>query len=174
MSTPTDLIVPKAAVLKPSPDQLWPESLDTPGVIPRHLKRTATTSFPILEVLQRILHRLRPRGTADDLEKVLALIGLYQAVRPVYNHLKDFLLWACTAQVTIPESDPVARNVLAWMGAEVILNSRTRSAMLVSGGLENINNNMHHHMRFPGPGAGADHTDDEVVCLPPLGTRIFW
>ncbi|KAF2027797.1 P-loop containing nucleoside triphosphate hydrolase protein [Setomelanomma holmii] len=173
MSTSTDLVIPNAAVRVPPEDQLWPEALDTPGLVPRHLKRTATRSFPLLEVLQRLLYRFRPSGTAGDLEKVLAIIGLYQTVRPVYNYLRDFFLWSCTSQVTVPESDPVAKNVLAWMGAEVILNSRTRSAMMISGGLENLNNGFPNPMRFPGP-AGPEHTDDEVVCLPPLGTRIFW
>jgi chaperone BCS1 len=109
--------------------QLWPEPLDTPGLIPRHLKRSATGQFPILEVIQRLLYRLKPSGVGD-LEKILALVGLYQAAQPVYKHLKGLFIWAFTVQVTIPETDPVAREVLAWMGAEVILNSHTRSAML--------------------------------------------
>ena len=87
-----------------------------------------------MEVIQRLLYRLKPSGVGD-LEKILALVGLYQAAQPVYKHLKGLFIWAFTVQVTIPETDPVAREVLAWMGAEVILNSHTRSAMLVTGGL---------------------------------------
>jgi chaperone BCS1 len=144
----TDLVVPCSPEVAPSRssrlDQLWPEPLDTPGYIPRHLKRTATTQFPILEVIQRILYRLKPYG--GDLEKLLALIGLYQALRPAYRHLRDFFLWAFTVQVTIPENDPVAKEVLAWMGSEVLSKSYTRSAMLVTGGLQDANDEFHRRM----------------------------
>jgi hypothetical protein len=168
-------IVPATDPTTPISTQLWPEPLDTPGLIPHHLKRSATASFPILEVLQRLLQRLRPQGSTGDLEKVLAIIGLYQAVRPVYNYLNDFFFWAFTVQVTVPESDPVAKEILAWMGAEVIRNSHTRSAMLVTGGLENMNNGFPHPMRFSSPpGHGNDRVDEEVSCVPPLGTRLFW
>ena len=175
MTTPpapsTDLRVPE--VTPGDGEKLWPESLDTPGYIPRHMKRSATASFPILEVIQRLLYRLKPSG--GDLEKILALIGLYQAVRPVYGHLKDFCIWAFTVRVTIPENDPVAKEVLAWMGSEVILNSRTRSAMLVTGGMQDANDDFHRRMMMArGPGVGIDRADDEVLCLPPIGTRLFW
>ncbi|KAI5377691.1 hypothetical protein J4E82_003433 [Alternaria postmessia] len=154
--------------------QLWPEPLDTPGLIPRHLKRSATGQFPILEVIQRLLYRLKPSGVGD-LEKILALVGLYQAAQPVYKHLKGLLIWAFTVQVTIPETDLVAREVLAWMGAEVILNSHTRSAMLVTGGLQDPNDDFHRRMMVArNPGAAADKADEEVLCLPPIGTRLFW
>ncbi|KAJ4364989.1 hypothetical protein N0V83_008605 [Neocucurbitaria cava] len=136
------------------------------------MKRSATASFPILEVIQRLLYRLKPSG--GDLEKILALIGLYQAVRPVYGHLKDFCIWACTVQVTIPENDPVAKEVLAWMGSKVILNSRTRNAMLVTGGMQDPNDDFHRRMIMRGPGAIEKRVDDEVLCLPPIGTRLFW
>jgi chaperone BCS1 len=155
--------------------ELWPEPLDTPGIVPRHLKRSATTSFPILEVLQRILSRLRPQGTTTDVERVLAIIGLYQAVRPVYEHIRDLLFWAFTVEITIAESDPVAKEILAWMGAEVIRTTHTRSAMLVTGGLEvSSTNGFPHPMRFSPPPIGGDRVDEEVACLPPIGTRIFW
>ncbi|KAI4616869.1 hypothetical protein J4E83_006451 [Alternaria metachromatica] len=155
-------------------DQLWPERLDTPGLIPHHLKRSATGQFPILEVIQRLLYRLRPSGIGD-LEKLLALIGLYQAVRPAYKHLKDFFTWALTVQVTIPETDPVAREVLAWMGSEVILNSHTRSAMLVTGGTQDPNDEFHRRMMAAhNPRLASEKPDDEVLCLPPIGTRLFW
>jgi chaperone BCS1 len=175
MSAPsTDLVLAPPTVST----ELWPEPLDSPGIVPRHLKRAATASFPVLEVLQRILYRLRPTGTSTtgDLERVLAVIGLYQAVRPVYNHLKEFFLWACTVQITVPESDPVAKDIMAWMGAEVIPSSRTRSAIMVTGGTENNNPiKFHPTMRFPGSNPDMrDPADDVVVCLPPMGTRIFW
>jgi chaperone BCS1 len=165
----TELIVSSSS----AKSQLWREPLDTPGYIPRHLKRAATGQFPILEIIQRILYRLKPNG--GDLEKLLALIGLYQAIRPVYKHLKDFCLWALTSQVTIPESDPIAREVLAWMGSEVILKSHTRNAMLVTGGLQDANDDYHRRMMMPPRRAGGvDKIDSEVLALPPIGTRLFW
>lgn len=180
-SQPGDLVahVPPNTTLsiqKPGNDtSLWPEPLTTPGVIPRHLKKSATAAFPILEVLQRLLYRLRPQGTSgSDLEKALALIGLYQAVRPVYSHIKKLFLWAFTVQITVPESDPVSKEILGWMGSEIVSKSRTRSAMLLTGSIDNMNGPFPHQMRFPGTGPGNDRVDDEVLCLPPLGTRIFW
>jgi chaperone BCS1 len=170
MSTPTDLTVAQPG----SGVQLWPEALDTPGLIPSHMKRAGAASIPILEVFQRILYRLHPRGRASDLELALAALGLWQAIRPAYQHLRDFFFWAATVQITIPESDAVSREVLTWMGSEVIAKSRARSAMLVTGGMENLNNNFPHQMRFPGPAGGGGRLDDEVLCLPPLGTRLFW
>jgi chaperone BCS1 len=137
----TDLMVSPPTT---KPGELWPEPLDTPGYIPNHIKRSATSQFPILEIVQRLLYRLKPGG--GDLEKVLAVIGLYQAIHPAYKYLKQFCIWAFTVQVTIPETDMVAREVLAWMGSEVILNSRTRSAMLVTGGLQDENDAFHRHM----------------------------
>lgn len=168
----TDLIVPQ----RPAGDerQLWPEPLDTPGYIPRHMKRSATASFPVLEIVQRLLYRLRSSASGGDLEKVLALIGLYQAVRPAYNHLKELCIWAFTVQVTIPENDPVSREVLAWMGSEVILKRRTRSAMLVTGGLQDPNDDFHRRMMLARGPLTNDRANDEVLCLPPIGTQLFW
>jgi chaperone BCS1 len=105
MSPSTDLIV--AAPAQPAGDklQIWPEPLDTPGILPRHLKKEASSKYPLLEILQRLLYRLRP-NTHSDLDKILAAIALYSAAVPVYKHLKEFALWAFTVQITIPEYDP--------------------------------------------------------------------
>lgn len=130
--------------------------------------------MPLLEVFQRILYRLRPGGSASDLELALAALGLWQAFRPAYKHLKDFFFWAATVQIMIPESDAVSREILTWMGSEVIAKRRARSAMLVTGGMENLNNNFPHQMRLPGQGGAQNRVGDEVLCLPPLGTRLFW
>ena len=111
MST-TDLVVSEESMTT----EVWPEPFNTPGIIPRHLTHAAAASAPLLEVLQRILYRSSPHGVAD-LGKALALLGLYQAVRPVYTHLRDLLLWAFTVEVTISENDSVAKEVLAWIGA---------------------------------------------------------
>ncbi|KAG9190542.1 hypothetical protein G6011_08630 [Alternaria panax] len=170
MSDPSaDLMFPPGTA-----SQLWPEPLNTPGFIPHHLKRSATGQFPILEIIQRLLYRFKPSGIGD-LEKILALVGLYQAVQPVYTHLKNLFIWAFTVQLTIPETDAVAREVLAWMGAEVILNSHTRSAMLVTGGMQDPNDEFHRRMMAArNPGTAADKSAEEVLCLPPIGTRLFW
>jgi chaperone BCS1 len=172
----TDLTVsPSSAVADTTNkyDFLWPEPLDTPGFVPRHLKRAATGQFPILEVIQRILYRLKPSG--GDLEKLLALIGLYQAIRPAYSHLKNLCIWALTVQVTIPENDPIAKEVLAWMGSEVILKSHTRNAMLVTGGSQDANDDFHRRMMMGRASVmGAEKLDGEVLALPPIGTRLFW
>ncbi|CAE7193851.1 hypothetical protein CFE70_007278 [Pyrenophora teres f. teres 0-1] len=154
---------------------LWPEPIDTPGYIPHHLKRSATSQFPVLELMQRMLYRLKPGG---DLEKVLALIGLYQAIRPLYAHLKKFFFWAFTVQVTISDTDPVAKDVLAWMGSNVILNSYSRSAMLVTGGVQGQEDAVHLHISKMYHGgiqeAGTEKDTKEVFSLPPIGTQLFW
>ncbi|RAR12477.1 P-loop containing nucleoside triphosphate hydrolase protein [Stemphylium lycopersici] len=155
-------------------DQIWPERLDTPGYIPHHLKRSASGQFPILEVIQRLLYRLRPSGLGN-LERLLAIIGLYRAICPLYTHLKDLFIWAFTVHVTIPEYDPIAKDVIAWVGSEVVANSHSQSAMLVTGGISDPRED--YLKRVLGPSGGGpvmDEKDDDVFCLPPIGTRIFW
>lgn len=85
------------------PLPLYNEPLDTPGVVPQHLKRAVTTQFPLLEIFQRFLVRLRPGNNVGDLEKILAVIALYRAAEPAYRHFTAFITWAFTSQVTIPE-----------------------------------------------------------------------
>ncbi|KAJ4323929.1 hypothetical protein N0V94_001573 [Neodidymelliopsis sp. IMI 364377] len=106
VSPSTDLVISKSATPTQNKLEVWPESLNTPGVLPRHLKREASSQYPLLEILQRLLYRLRP-DTHNDLDKVLAAIALYSAVVPVYKHLKDLALWALTVEITIPEHDSV-------------------------------------------------------------------
>ncbi|RMZ66083.1 mitochondrial chaperone bcs1 [Pyrenophora seminiperda CCB06] len=156
-------------------DGLWPEAIDTPGYVPSHLKRSATAQFPILEIIQRLLYRLKPGG-GGDLKKVLALIGLYQAVRPLYTHTKDFILWALTVKVTVPETDPIAKEILAWMGSNVISKSHARSAMLVTGGEHDQNDRWHRRMMNPGgaQSTAVEEEKKETLSLPPLGTQLFW
>ncbi|OAK96026.1 P-loop containing nucleoside triphosphate hydrolase protein [Phaeosphaeriaceae sp. SRC1lsM3a] len=175
MSTAADVLAPPAAIgATPASTEIWPEPLSTPGVVPRHLMRSATTQFPIIEVLQRLLNRIHLGGTTGGLEKVLALLGLYQAIKPATRYLKDFLIWAFTVQITIPEGDPVCKEILAWMGAEVMRDGRTRSAMLVTGGTENNINGMPMPGRFSMHHPNNDRVDDKVACLPPIGSRVFW
>jgi chaperone BCS1 len=173
MST-TDLVtIHSKTTAQTSTKELWPEPLDTPGVIPHHLTRSAAASSPLLEILQRLLYRLRPSGTGE-LEKALALLGLYQAIRPIYDHIKNLVLWACTVEITIPESDPVAKEILAWMGTEVVKKRHTHSAMLVTGGMETNPHSHAHIRRFPGPPQLDEQESQDVVYVPTLGTRLFW
>ena len=105
VSPSTDLVVAVPAQRVGNELQAWPEPVDTPGILPRHLIRRVSSQVPLLEILHRLLYRLRP-DTHSDLDKVLAAIALYSAAVPVYRHLKDFALWAFTVQITIPEHDP--------------------------------------------------------------------
>ena len=155
------------------PNQIWPEPLDTPGYIPQHLKRAATGQFPILELIQRLLYRIKPNGTSE-IERLLALIGLYQALRPVYTHLKHLFVWAITVQITIPETDPVAKEVLAWIGSEVITKTRSRSAMLITSGTQDSNDTYHPMMMPSPPGITTSKKYEGFLCLPPIGRRLFW
>jgi chaperone BCS1 len=165
-----------AAASRP-PTAVWPESLDTPGIIPRHVMRAVSEALPIFEVLQRALRRLGLHGTTGELEKVVALIGFYKAVKPVYNYLKSFFWWAFTSHVTISEHDPAAKEVLAWMGAEGTHNSHTRQAVLVtsSAGTGNAGSTEEAYLRLL---SGSDITsgrgDRKSACLPTIGTRLFW
>ncbi|XPT00897.1 hypothetical protein M3J09_010045 [Ascochyta lentis] len=158
--------------------QTWPEPVDTPGILPRHLIRDASSRVPLLEILHRLLYRLRP-NTHSDLDKVLAVIALYSAAVPVYRYLKDFAIWAFTVQITISEQDPAAKDVLAWMSSEVIQNRRSRSAMIVTEGSQQ--DEINHGRRLmigPSGRVGSRNmqgvVDNEVSCLPPIGSRIFW
>jgi chaperone BCS1 len=174
--TPTSDLTPSSFTTPPTTTTLWPEPLDTPGIIPQHLVRSASSSLPIFEVLQRILHRLRLHGTMSDVEKVLALIGLYKAVQPAYRVLKDLFFWACTVQISISENDPVAKEVLAWMGSNVMSNDsgRARSAMLVTGGLDSPMGNFTMPMQYPGYRPAQAQVEEKVACVPSVGTRLFW
>lgn len=101
----TDLTVAAPERLANDSLQTWPEPVDTPGVLPRHLMRQESSRLPFLEILHRLLYRIRP-DTHSNLDKVLAALALYSAAVPVYGYLKDFALWAFTVQVTISEQDP--------------------------------------------------------------------
>jgi chaperone BCS1 len=177
VSVPSKEVLSKHIKRATSSTALWSESLDTPGIVPRHLLRSASASFPIFEVIQRILRRLGLNGTIGDLEKVLALVGFYNAVKPAYNCLKDFFWWACTAQITISESDPVAKEVLAWMGAEVKYNSHARRAMLVTGNSIDVEDSFTKfslQLQQRGPTRVQNRIEEKPTCLPSIGTRMFW
>lgn len=181
----TDLVV--AQPLRPvvDPDQTWPEPVDTPGILPRHLIRSASSHLPFLEIIHRLLYRIRP-DSHSDLDKVLAAIALYSAAVPAYRYLKDFVKWAFTVQVTIPDNDPAAKDILAWMSVEVMQNRHSRSAMIVTdnGAQQDTMTRYGHHVnmmmlqggrRYKKPRRRASiDNEDEVSCSPPIGSRIFW
>ncbi|KAF2998193.1 hypothetical protein E8E13_004337 [Curvularia kusanoi] len=174
----TELVVTAPTQPRNNPLETWPEPVDTPGILPRHLIRQASTRLPLLEILHRLLYRIRP-DNHGDLDRILAAIALYSAVVPVYNFLKDFAFWAFTVQVTIPEHDPAAKDVLAWMSTEVVQNRRSRSAMIVTEGAQQ-DDMMYARRLMIGPSSRGGHhnvqtsVDNEVSCFPPLGSRIFW
>jgi chaperone BCS1 len=85
--------------------ETWPEAVDTPGILPRHLIRQTSAGLPFLEILHRLLYRIQP-DTHSNLDNVLAAIALYSAAVPVYRFLKELAFLAFTVQVTIPEHDP--------------------------------------------------------------------
>jgi chaperone BCS1 len=176
----TSLVVPPVSALPPTKTSgdlaLYSEPLDTPGVIPKHLKRAATTQFPLFEIVQRFLLRLRPGIVVLDLEKIVAIIALYNAAEPAYRHIKAFLTWSLTCQVTVPEHDPVAREVTEWMASNVIGKSMlTRGAMIVSNTSPEQGGSMQMFQHMIANQSGVDvGNSDEPQCLPPIGKRIFW
>lgn len=60
------------------------------------------------------------------------------------------------------------------MGAKVMRDSHTRSAMLVTRSTDNLVNGTPAHRPFNMRLPTNDRMDDKVVCLPPIGYRIFW
>ncbi|KAF2690694.1 P-loop containing nucleoside triphosphate hydrolase protein [Lentithecium fluviatile CBS 122367] len=177
MAGPMSEIAIPAPPTTPSTElALYNEPLDTPGVIPKHLKRAATAEYPLFEILQRFLLRLQPGNAGGELEKFLAVLALYKAVAPAYRHFKIFITWALTSQVTIPEHDPVAREVSTWMASHVIGKSMmTRGAMIVSTNSMDHGGslNMFQQMITQDNGAGGSDSS-ETQCLPPIGKRVFW
>lgn len=194
MSPSTDLVV--TTPVRPvnnDPLAIWPEPVDTPGILPRHLIRAASSRIPLLEIAHRLVYRIRP-DTHTGLDRVLVAIALYSAAVPVYRYLKDFAIWAFTVQITIPEHDPyvalflliaftdftsAAKDVLAWMSAEVISKRHSRSAMIVTEGSQQ--DEMIHPRRLMMSASGRVGSrnmqgviDNDVSCLPPVGSRIFW
>jgi mitochondrial chaperone BCS1 len=146
------------------------EPLESSGIVPDHQKRAVTARIPLLEILQRLVYRLQP-GT--NLEVVLALIALYQAGFPVYHYVKRVLQDVFTSQITVSEHDPVAKEILAYMTANVMPQGRTTKAMLVSvvnfhDGSDSLMRDILHHRS---PQAGGP---DELQYMPPLGKKLFW
>lgn len=146
------------------------EPINSPGIVPDHLKRAVTTTLPLLEILQRLVYRLHP-GT--NLEILLAAIALYKASTPVYSYIKHVLERTLTSQVTVSEYDPVGREILAYMSANYMNNSTTTRAMLVSNiSQESQDTNMRQMMLQRG--GPMNMQTDGVQCMPPPGKKLFW
>ncbi|KAF2117921.1 P-loop containing nucleoside triphosphate hydrolase protein [Lophiotrema nucula] len=155
------------------------EPLDTPGIVPQHLKRRVVQGIPLVEIFQRLLYRVRPGlpGHLDDI--ILGGIALLIAGAPIYQFIKRQLLQWVTSEITIPENEPIAREVLQWMSAnvvaKVISNSGATQAMVVS---SNDLNAMDPYMSAMygrrGMGAMAHEKTDELQALPPVGSKVFW
>lgn len=148
------------------------EPLDTPGIIPVHLKRAVTASYPLIEILQRIVYRLQPGTTMNS---VLALIALYKAGQPVYDYVKNLLARLFTSQVTVSEYDPAAREILAYIAANVMPNSNWNTkAMLASGsGVQDAQDGFMRELMLQRYGRVLRESD-EVQCMPPIGKKLFW
>jgi len=151
---------------------LYKEPLDTPGLVPQHLKRATLIGLPLLEILQRLVYRLQP---GHNIEKLLALIALYRASVPVYKYLKHAFIYLCTSQITVPEYDPVAKEILNWMASEVMSKSHTTEALMLTSGSNGGPYDAENYYRTMMLQRGqAVQVSDEVQMLPPIGRKFFW
>lgn len=97
--------------------RLYSEPLDSDGIVPVRFQKALVISFPILEIIQRCLHRLPINGNLDT---VIALITLYQIARPAWDIARSLFIRFATSSISIAEHDPVAKEVIAWMSANVM------------------------------------------------------
>ncbi|KAF2732416.1 P-loop containing nucleoside triphosphate hydrolase protein [Polyplosphaeria fusca] len=145
------------------------EPLGVGGVIPLHLKEAVVHGHPLLEIVQRLAYRLH----GWDLDKILVLIALYNAGAPVYRFLKQQLVRLTTAEIIIPEYDPLAREVLQWMSANIMAKRTTQA--LVSSGSEAQTSMDNYPIPYGRRGAPTNNLDtDDFQCMPPIGKKIFW
>ncbi|KAF2794707.1 P-loop containing nucleoside triphosphate hydrolase protein [Melanomma pulvis-pyrius CBS 109.77] len=150
---------------------IYRQPLDSPGLVPVHQKQAVAVGLPILEILQRLLHRLQ---SGYSLDTVLALIAIYKAGVPVYKCLTHVFVYLFTSQVTVPEYDPVAKEILAWMSSEVMSKSRTTEAMILSSGDDSSFFGKENFYRHVGQRASAAQLSDDVQYMAPIGKKIFW
>ncbi|KAJ4294243.1 hypothetical protein N0V90_007933 [Kalmusia sp. IMI 367209] len=151
---------------------LYREPLDTPGLVPSHLKRATTDANPIIEILQRFLSHLTP-GSGATIEKFVALIALYKALSPVWGLAKDFVLRSLTSHVSISEFDPVAQDIFLWVSSQVINKGFTTSAAIITG--ENgAPGDMAGYLPGNIRGQPGARQSEEARFLPPVGKRFFW
>ncbi|KAF2636013.1 P-loop containing nucleoside triphosphate hydrolase protein [Massarina eburnea CBS 473.64] len=152
---------------------LYEEPLNTPGVVPLHLKRDVNTDYPIVEIAQRLLLRLKPETfLCGNLEAILAAIALYKAAAPVYSHLEHFLLWAFTSQITISEFDPIAKDVFTWMSSNVIIKNNSTCAIMSTG--ESFDTTGYRRIIRMDMVSNRSSSTEESHTVPALGQRLFW
>ncbi|KAF2662184.1 P-loop containing nucleoside triphosphate hydrolase protein [Lophiostoma macrostomum CBS 122681] len=153
--------------------QIEEEPIDSPGIIPKHQKQSVTAKLPLLEIIQRAVFRIQP-GT--KLETVVALIALYYACEGAWEWSKPKLKRLFSSQVTISELDPIALEVLAYMSANVMSKADTTNAVLVSrsSALAGGDSYMRDMMFLARHRGHAKKETDEIQCLPPIGTKVFW
>jgi chaperone BCS1 len=149
------------------------EPLDSPGIIPKHQKRAVTAKLPLLEIIQRLVFRIQP-GT--KLETAVALIALYYACEGAWEWSKPKLKHMFTSEVSVSELDPIAQEILSYMSANEMSKSDTTNAVLVSrnSALEGHDSYMRDMMYISRHRGHAKKEADEIQCLPPIGTKIFW
>lgn len=110
---------------------LYREPITTPGLIPLHLKQATVAEIPVIEVVQRFISHLK-LGSGATVENFLALVALFKVVKPAWRYLKDLFLRFFGSRVSIPETDPVAQEIIQWMSTEVIDKTITTTATMVS------------------------------------------
>ena len=149
------------------------EPLDSGGLVPKHQKQSVTAKLPLLEIVQRLVYHLRPGTT---LETIITLVAVYYASEPAaqwsYRQFKRLF----TSQITISEFDPVAREILSYMSANIMNKGNITNAVLVSSSSSAEGNEgymrdmlmLHRHRGH------ARKNTDEVQLLPPIGKKIFW
>ncbi|PSN64096.1 P-loop containing nucleoside triphosphate hydrolase protein [Corynespora cassiicola Philippines] len=137
--------------------RLYSEPLDSDGIVPVRFQKALVISFPILEIIQRCLYRLPINGNLDT---VISLITLYRIAQPTWDMARSFFIRFATSSVSIAEHDPVAKEVMAWMSANVISKSHTTRAFI--------------DYEMKDRNAMTQQNPDEVSCLPSFGSRLFW
>ena len=100
-------------------------------LIPRHLKQLAVAQNPIIEIAHRFISQLRP-NSGTELERLVALIALFGVVSPLWSRFKKLTLKLFASRISVPETDPIAQEIMQWISAEVIDKSLTTSATVVS------------------------------------------
>lgn len=104
------------------------DQLDS-GIVPYHQKLAVVSRIPFLEIIQRLLSHLKP-GTS--LERLLALMALVHAGVPVFYYLKETFVYWLSSQITVAENEEIAKDLIAYLSAEVITAGNTTDAILMS------------------------------------------
>ncbi|KAH7125644.1 hypothetical protein B0J11DRAFT_311348 [Dendryphion nanum] len=90
------------------------------GLVPIYPKRSIVASYPMLEVLQRLLVRLH---TQYRLDNIVTPVALFRIIKPVYTCAKETFVQLFSSQIVISEHDPVAREAIFWIAETVMKDS---------------------------------------------------